>query len=231
MTPAELRQARKAKGWTQQEAASRLGLSQTYLSLLEKGKRQVPKSRVQRLLTVYDSLSPLALPMRGQKSWDRLDGPKLAQQLAALGYPGFAYMQAHATWNPVEILLAALTSNYLESRTAEALPWLALAYSNMDWGWIVTQTKMHDAQNRLGFVLTLARSLAEKMKNTGVANRLLAVEKSLHGSVLLRELTFCREDMSEAERRWLKHNSTPEAKHWNVLSDLSVEHLSHAVAG
>ena len=108
MTPVELRQARKAKGWTQQEAASRLGLSQTYLSLLEKGKRQVPKSRVQRLLTVYDSLSPLALPMRGQKNWDRLDSLKLAQQLAALGYPGFAYMQSHATWNPAELLLAAV---------------------------------------------------------------------------------------------------------------------------
>jgi len=231
MTPAELRQARKAKGWTQQEAASRLGLSQTYLSLLEKGKRQVPKSRVQRVLTVYDSLSPLALPMRGQKNWDRLDSLKLAQQLAALGYPGFAYMQSHATWNPAELLLAALTKDDLESRTAEALPWLALAYSDMDWDWMVKQMKMHDAQNRLGFVLTLARSLAEKMKNTGVANRLLTVEKSLHGSVIVRALTFCREDMPEVERRWLKQNSTPEAKHWNVLSDLSVEHLSHALEG
>ena len=64
---------------------------------------------------------------------------------------------------------------------------------------MVLQTKMRDAQNRLGFVRTLARSLAEKMKNTGVANRLLAVEKSLHGSVLVRELTFCREDMPEKQ--------------------------------
>lgn len=231
MTAVELRQARKAKGWTQQEAAERLGLSQTYLSLLEQGKRQVPKSRVQRLLSVYDSLSPLALPMRGQKEWAGMGDLKLAQQLGGLGYPGFAYMRTRATWNPAELLVAALTKDELESRTAEALPWLVLTYGNMDWNWVVRQTKLHDVQNRLGFVLTLARSLAERMNDTAVANRLREVEKQLHASVLRRELTFCHDHMLPAERRWLKHNSTPEAKHWNVLSDLSVEHLSHAVEG
>jgi hypothetical protein len=101
----------------------------------------------------------------------------------------------------------------------------------MDWDWVVRQTKMHDVQNRLGFVLTLARSLAERMDDIAVTNRLSAVEQSLHASVLLREFTFCHEHMPEAERRWLKLNSTPEAKHWNVLSDLSPEHLTHAIAG
>ena len=231
MTAVELRRARKAKGWTQEEAASRLGLSQTFLSLLEQGKRQVPKSRVQRVLAVYDSLSPLALPMRGQKDWAGMDDLKLAQQLAGLRYPGFAYMRARATWNPAELLMAALTKGELESRTAEALPWLALAYSNMDWDWVVTKTKMHDVQNRLGFVLTLARSLAERMNDTAVANRLREVETGLRASMLVRELTFCHDHMTRAERRWLKQKSTPEARRWNVLSDLSAEHLSHAVAG
>jgi transcriptional regulator with XRE-family HTH domain len=231
MIAVELREARKTKGWTQQEAASRLGLSQTYLSLLEQGKRPVPKSRVQRVLAVYDSLSPLTLPLRGQKNRAGMDGLKLAQQLAGLGYPGFAYMRARASWNPAELLVAALTKDDLESRTAEALPWLVLAYSNMDWDWVIKQTKMNDIQNRLGFVVTLARSLAGRMNNTAVANRLREVEKRLHASVLQRELTFCNEHMPPAERRWLKHNSTPEAKHWNVLSDLSPEHLSHAVEG
>lgn len=231
MTAVELRRARKAKGLTQQEAAFRLGLSQTYLSMLEQGKRQVPKSRVQRVLAVYDSLSPLALPMRGHKDWGKLDSLKLSQQLSGLGYPGFAYMRARATWNPVELLVAALTKDELESRTAEALPWLALAYSNMDWDWVVRQTKLQDVQNRLGFVLTLARSVAERVDDTAVADRLRKVEKSLHASVLVRELTFCNEHMPPTERRWLKQNSTPQAKHWNVLSDLSVEHLSHAVEG
>ncbi len=230
-TSMALRQAREAKGWTQQKAASHLGFSQTYLSLLEQGKRQVPRSRVQRLLTVYHSLSPLALPMRGQKHWAGMGDVKLAQQLGGLGYPGFAYMRARATWNPAELLVAALTRDELESRTAEALPWLALAYSNMDWDWVVKQTKLHDTQNRLGFVLTLARSLAERTNDADAANRLRNVEKFFHASVLRRELTFCHEHMPPAERRWLKQNSTPQAKLWNVLSDLSVEHLSHAIEG
>jgi DNA-binding XRE family transcriptional regulator len=231
MTAVELRKARKAKRWTQQEAAARLGLSQTYLSLLEQGKRQVPKSRVQRVLAVYDSLSPLALPMRGHKDRATMGDLKLAQQLGGLGYPGFAYMRVRVTWNPAELLVAALTKGDLESRTAEALPWLALAYSNMDWDWVVRQAKLHDVQNRLGFVLTLARSLAEQKNDTAIGNRLREVEKRLHASVLLRELTFCNETMTPTERRWLKQNSTPQAKHWNVLSDLSVEHLRHAVEG
>jgi Helix-turn-helix domain len=230
MTAVELRQARKAKGWTQQEAAARLGLSQTYLSLLEKGKRPLPRSRVQRVLTVYDSLSPLALPMRGQKAWAGMGDLKFAQQLAGLGYPGFAYMRARATWNPAELLVVALAKDELESRTTEALPWLVLAYSNMDWDWVIKQTKLNDAQNRLGFVVTLGRSLAERMNDVAAMNRLSTVEKSLHASVLLREVTFCHEHMAEAERRWLKNNSTPEAKHWNILSDLSPEHLTNAVA-
>lgn len=231
MTAWELRQARESKGWTQQEAAARLGLSQTYLSLLEQGKRRVPKSRVQRVLAVYDSLSPLALPMRGDKDRATMGDLKLAQQLGGLGYPGFAYMRVRVTWNPAELLVAALTKDDLKSRTAEALPWLALAYSNMDWDWVVRQAKLHDVQNRLGFVLTLARSLAEQMNDTAIGNRLREVEKRLHASVLLRELTFCNETMTPTERRWLKQNSTPQAKYWNVLSDLSVEHLSHAVEG
>jgi hypothetical protein len=102
-------------------------------------------------------------------------------------------------WNPTELLVAALTKDDLENRVAVALPWLVLAYSNVDWDWVVKQTKMHDVQNRLGFVLTLARALAERVHNTAVANRLHDVEKSLHNSVLLRELTFCHEHMPQAE--------------------------------
>ena len=43
MTGQQLREARKLKGWNQQQAAQRLGVSQTYLSLLEKGKRRMPE--------------------------------------------------------------------------------------------------------------------------------------------------------------------------------------------
>lgn len=230
MTGLELLQAREKKGWTQQEAAPRLGVSQSYLSMLEQNKRAVPKSRFEQVLAVYDVLSPLALPLQGEEKWDGLGDQEVAEQLSALGYPGFSYMRAKATWNPAELLVAALTKDELESRLSEALPWLVLKFSTMKWDWVVLQVKMHDSQNRLGFVLTLARLLAERMGNAALSLQLSNVEKGLLPSVLLRELTFCHEHMPQAERRWLKENSTPEAKQWNVLSDLSPEHLSHALA-
>jgi transcriptional regulator with XRE-family HTH domain len=230
MTGKELVEARRKKGWTQQKAAQRLGFSQAYLSLLEKGKRRVPESRVQQVLDVYDSLSPLELPFQGQKNWNAVGNIELAEQLGGLGYPGFSYISNRATWNPAELLVIALTKEDLESRVAEALPWLAFAYHNMNWDWVVQQIKLGDVQNRLGFVLTLAASLAERMNNATAVKNLYEIEKALRPSVLLRELTFCHEHMPQAERRWLKEKSTPEAKQWNILSDLSPEHLSHAVA-
>jgi hypothetical protein len=48
----------------------------------------------------------------------------------------------------------------------------------------------------------------------------------LLGSVLARNDSLTR--LTNAERRWLETERPPEAKQWNVLSDLSVQHLSHA---
>jgi hypothetical protein len=44
VTAQELRLARKRRGWTQAEAAERLGVSQPYLALLEHGKRALGKT-------------------------------------------------------------------------------------------------------------------------------------------------------------------------------------------
>ena len=44
-----LREARKRKGWTQERAAARLGVSQTYLSLLENDRRTVSKRLARKL--------------------------------------------------------------------------------------------------------------------------------------------------------------------------------------
>lgn len=231
MTGRQLAEARKEMGLTQQEAARRLRVSQPYLSLLERGRRPLPPSQVHCFLTVYQSLPPVALPLKGPLEWDRLGNQELASELASFGYPGFSYLRTQPGWNPAEVLVAALTKDDLESRVAEALPWLVLAYSNMNWTFVVEQAKLHDVQNRLGFVLTLARELAERSQNnnSAAAVQLSAVESRLQNSVLLRKQTFCSEHMSQAERRWLETRSTPEARRWNVLSDLSPEHLSHAV--
>ena len=41
MKSQELKQARQHRGWTQEEAASHLGVTQAYLNLLENGKRRL----------------------------------------------------------------------------------------------------------------------------------------------------------------------------------------------
>src|SRR2546423_894245 len=132
----DLREARKTKGWTQQQAARRLGISQEYLSMMERGLRKVPQHRIQALLKKY-GMSPLAFPLRGPEAWATLNADEVAAELAGLGYPGFAHRRTRAaTWNPAELLVAALTRDHLDARVAEGLPWLALHFNDMDWNWV-----------------------------------------------------------------------------------------------
>jgi hypothetical protein len=75
---------------------------------------------------------------------------------------------------------------------------------------LVTESLFSCKQNRLGFVVTMARRLAENSRNSSPAGQLSKVESRLE----------------QAERRWLEERSTPEARRWNVLSDLVPEHLT-----
>lgn len=224
MNGRQLKEARQQKGWTQQEAAKHLGVSQTYLSLLESGLRGLPAHLVKMFSKVY-KLSPLSLPFHGEASWPTLNADALARELAGLGYPGFAYMKTKATWNPAELLVVALSRD-LDRVTAEALPWVALKYHDMDWQWVIRESKLRDTQNRLGFAVTLAREVAEQKPDSATAEHLRAVEMSLQSSRLARTDTFCHENMTQSERKWLQKRRTPEARQWNLLSDLAPEHLT-----
>jgi hypothetical protein len=51
------------------------------------------------------------------------DNENLASDLAALGYPGFAYLRASPKRAPAEVVLSALQVANLEPRLVEALPW------------------------------------------------------------------------------------------------------------
>ncbi|HJX83837.1 MAG TPA: helix-turn-helix transcriptional regulator [Candidatus Angelobacter sp.] len=223
----DLREARKSRGLTQEQAAQRLHVTQGYLSMLESEKRSVPEHLVNSLRATF-ALSPLTLPLPESSNWRELDVSALVREVAAAGYPGFSYMTTKPSRNPAEVLLAALTKDELETRVAESMPWLVLKYHDMDWGWAVREAKVNDVTNRLGFAVTLARELAEKKQDATATEKLTAVESGLRRSVLAREDTFCQERMTQAERQWLKLKSSNEARGWNVLSDLSAEHLTHS---
>jgi transcriptional regulator with XRE-family HTH domain len=228
MTAQEMRAGRERRGWSQEQAARRLGVSQPYLSLMEQGGRRVPERLARKAADLY-GLSAAVLPT--ETSWDGVlpaGGDALARDLAALGYSGFSHLRPGRKKNPAEVVLRALSAPDLDSRLTEALPWVLLKFPDLDWGWLVAAAKLNDLQNRLGFVTGVARRLAERSGEAEVAELLARQESGLERSRLAREDTLCHESLTEAERRWLREHRPPEAKHWRLLTDLSPEHLGHA---
>ncbi len=223
-----LRDARVKKKWTQQDAALALGVTQAYLSMLEKGHRAVSDRLVLKAQKVLE-LPPTVLPLQPREETMAVTSRKLdfSAELGALGYPGFSYHRARKRHNPAEVLFTALNEPDLDARVAEGLPWLALAYLDMDWDWLVRNAKLHDRQNRLGFAVSLARDVAGTKHDNRRAQELQQRAQVLEGSRLAREDTFCHDSMTAAERAWLRQNRSPLAEHWNLLTDLKGEHLAY----
>jgi hypothetical protein len=105
----------------------------------------------------------------------------------------------------------------------EALPWLLVSYPKLDWEWLLREAKVHDLQNRLGFVVTIAREVAEKQGRSDAVHVLRHWEDVLENSRLEREDAFARHTLAEAERTWLRRNRSPEAARWNLLTTTSAD--------
>lgn len=123
----------------------------------------------------------------------------------------------------------ALAADELDPRLAEGLPWLLLKFEGFDTEDLVKRAKNMDLQNRLGFTVSLARQVAERNPVfQSRRNELEKLEQALEPSRLAREDTYGRREMSARMRAWLNSNRSPEAEHWNLLSDLKPEHLPYA---
>jgi transcriptional regulator with XRE-family HTH domain len=226
MLSEQLRAGRMKAGLTQVQAARRLGVSQPYLSQLEKGERPVRAELARSAATLY-RLPATALPVP-ETAPEGADPNRLARQLSGLGYPGFAHLRSLKA-NPAPVVLVAIVQNDLEVRLAEALPWVLLRYPDLDWSWLVRQAKLLDVQNRLGFLVNLAKELAATRADFRPAlEQLSVVEEQLERARLAREDTLCRESMPAAERRSLETNRSPLARHWNLLTGLTTDQLSYA---
>ena len=225
MTGRDVRQARKQKRWTQADLAEKLGVTQAYVSLLESDRRDVPR-RLQPKLVALLHLPANELPLTGDA--DPLPERRVAAVLASLGYPGFAHLASARKLNPAELLARTLRRPHVEARLAEALPWVLVHYANLDWEWLVAQAKQHDVQNRLGFVVTLARELADRSGDAPTTQVLRTWEGVLQRSRLQKEDCFAGDTLTDAERRWLHTNRSAEAVQWNMLSNVSVDTLTDA---
>jgi transcriptional regulator with XRE-family HTH domain len=187
-----------------------LGVTQAYLSMLEKGERRPSSELARKLMREYE-VSPTVLPVTDAPANASPDD--LARELASLAYPGFAHLRRGAKkLNPATFLLQALASRNLEARVLEGLPWLVFRYPDMDFDWLVSQARLKNLQNRLGFCVTLARLASPN-------EVLRKPEQELVESKLAKEDSFCQE-LTEPERRWLESHRSEEARQWNLLSDL-----------
>jgi transcriptional regulator with XRE-family HTH domain len=213
----ELKKARLRRGDTQQQAAARVGVTQAYFSMLEKGLRTPSPDLARKLMREYEA-SPTMLPVSDVPSSVTPDF--LVHELAALGYPGFAHFRrGMPKANPAGFLLSALAQRNLEARVAEGLPWLVFRYPDMDFDWLVPQARSKNLQNRLGFCVTLAR--------LGGGNASLQKpEQELLDSKREKEDSFCRE-LNEPEGRWLREHRSEQAREWNLLSDLRPDTLRY----
>jgi len=68
MTGAQLKVARKQRGWTQAEASRRLKVTQAYVSMLEREQRPL-SSRLARRASMTLLLSPVVLPLPSSHSF------------------------------------------------------------------------------------------------------------------------------------------------------------------
>jgi transcriptional regulator with XRE-family HTH domain len=225
MTGTQLKNARQTAACTQQEASQKLGITQAYLSMVERGNRPVSSELACKAAKIFE-VPATALPITDSDTRLR-DDSSLASALAALGYPGFAHLKAVARTNPADLLRDALDRDNLDARITEGLPWLPLAYPDLDWDWLMRSARLSDRQNRLAFVVALASQAAEKRGDADLAIALVERVNMLEPSRLATEGTLCRESMTHAERKWLRTHRSPLAAHWNLLTDLTADQLEH----
>ena len=128
--------------------------------------------------------------------------------------------------NPAFVVAGALANADLDVRLVEALP-LGLVHiprSGLGLG-SSAQCRLGNQQNRLGYLVSLAMKLAKPGAGRRPRKRTVRTGKV---RALAVEGTLCRESMSAAERTWARKHRPTDAAHWNLLTTLTADQLTHA---
>jgi transcriptional regulator with XRE-family HTH domain len=224
LTGEALKAAREEAKLTQAGAAGKLGLTQAYLSMLERGLRPVTEDLEARAIRVF-RLPATALPLKGGRRV-ALDESGFKAELGALGYPGFE-RKGKPKYNPARLILMAIDQDELDRGVVEALPFVVLKYVDLDWEWLLREAKLHNRQNRLGFVVDVAADLAKTLRDPWQGKLLEEAKVGIERSRLATEDTLCAEGMGEKKREKLRQKRPAKARHWNLLTDLEARHLAH----
>jgi hypothetical protein len=110
----------------------------------------------------------------------------------------------------------------------EALPFVVLKFANLDWEWLLREAKLHDRQNRLGFLVDVAMGLAKELADPWQGKLLEEAKAAIERSRLAREDTLCDDSMTEKEREEASGSKrTAKARHWNLLTDMEAKGLGY----
>lgn len=235
----KLRELRKAAGLNQAHVAAKLRISQSLVSMLEGGRISLSDDLAPGFARLY-SVEVGQLREFGRSDASRLklsespaaavamasvDADALIQSLAALGYPEFKQSGKKYSADPSSLLLTALRQPVLARNVAEALPWVALSYE-VEISDILIRARIHDLQNRLGYVLTLARKVAERQKDfIGRRKALSEMRMNLLPARLAREDSLCLGQAGSEEQEAARNSRPDFAVFWNMLDDFTPEDL------
>jgi hypothetical protein len=127
------------------------------------------------------------------------------------------------------VIVEALQQDELDSRVAEALPWVLLNYPDMDRDWLVRETRLRGFTNRLGFFVSLALRVLELRgdQQSAACRTLQELEQLLSQSRLDAESSLGPR-LSVVQQEWVRQNRSEEAKQWHVLTTWRPEHLQYA---
>ena len=115
----------------------------------------------------------------------------------------------------------------------------------IDPDWLVTEARLLNLTNRLGFVVDLARRVLDRSGtadpprkdrarddkdhvNSARYQTLTRLSETLRAGRLAIEDTFGQASLTETERDWFRANRPQEAKFWNLLTNWQPEFLQYA---
>jgi transcriptional regulator with XRE-family HTH domain len=204
---------------TQSQLAQALGVTQAYVSQLESGERPVSRKLAARLAKLPDlSQLPATVFPEDGSGLDRHDRDHAAD-LAALGYPGFSASAPAPPKNPAAVIIAILKRRNVAPAIMAAIPWVLLRFPAINVDWLVAQARLHNLQNRLGFLTDLAIRIRD-------AAHLAPLLSALEESRLAKTDTLAR-DLSASERQFFEEHRSETARHWNLLTGLTRDTLPH----
>lgn len=232
----KLRAARLATGWTQEEAASRLGLRQPTLSRFENGRSLPTLKQFLRLAELY-GVSPASLlgadgrnPVLPYRLPLGVSYSDLVASLVGHGYAGLVGPKGLKPALPPELTLVGLLAEpSLEPRVVEGLPWLLLNYP-MDGAYLRDVARLYDLQNRLGWTATVAHQLAERAPARSPyrprATWLAELVAELEQARLAREDSLCHPTLTERMKGLLRQRRPEFSRRWNLLDVFWLEDFS-----